>query len=99
MITDMYKQYGAGQYTISFDYKASESGSFKADIAVNDSSSKHSKSLNATTSWQTCSWMVNISENAETLELMAITFRPGGLTSSLSDAEISIKNLNITKSN
>ena len=97
MITDVYRQYGAGTYTIAFDYKASESGSFKVDIAVDHSASKYSKSLTANTAWQSCEWTVSITENAQTLELMALTFKPGGMSSALNDADISIRNISMTK--
>lgn len=99
MITDVYRQYGSGTYTISFDYKASEGGSFKVGLAVDHTSEKYSKSLNATTSWKTCTWEITIPEDPQAIELMALTFKPGGWTSSLSDADISIRNVSMTKSN
>ena len=105
MLTDLYHQYGAGSYTISFEYKASASGKIKVGLAVDHTENKYSSGdISVSTSWQTKTWTVTLTDDPATIEQMALTFKPvqsdgffgiGG--SDLDGETISIRNITMVK--
>ena len=90
MILDEYQRYGAGTYTISFEYKATGSGS--VGIGVDHTESKYSVgSLSSSSSWTTFSKTVTLSVDPASVDQMALWF------SVSSGKTISIRNVTLTK--
>ena len=94
MILDVYQQYGAGTYTVSFDYKASAS-SITVGIGVDHTEAKYSKSVSgaSSTEWKTATVTFTITEDPTSVEQMALWFKVSNGNT------ISLKNISMTKTN
>ena len=92
MILDVYKQYGAGTYTISFEYKSSSR--VTVCLGVNHNKSKQSSTLSSSSgSWRSGTVSFTISENPDSVNQMAICFKVS------SGNTISLKNIKLVKAN
>ena len=93
MIRDLYQQYGAGTYKITFDYKGSSSKTVTAGIGIDHTDKSKSTSCSGTTSWTTKTWSVTLSNDPADVDQMALWFKIA------SGYSVSIRNLTITKTN
>ena len=91
MILDVYRQYGKGTYTVSFDYKAS--ASFTVGIGVDHTEARYSQRVSSvsSTTWKSGSVTFEITDDPASVEQMALWFKVS------SGNTISLKNISMTK--
>ena len=92
MMLDVYKTYGAGTYTVTFDYKASVS-SITVGVGVDHTEAKYSQSVSgaSSTEWKTTSVTFTLTDDPASVEQMALWFKVS------SGNTISLKNISLTK--
>lgn len=91
MILDVYKTYGAGTYTVSFECKSSAS-SVTVGVGVDHTEAEYTKSVSGvSSSWQNKTVTFTLDEDPASVEQMALWF------SVSSGNTISLKNISLTK--
>lgn len=91
MILDEYKQYGAGTYKLSFEYKSS--ALVTVGYGKNHNKSVSTQSLYTKSNWTSGSYSFTISDNPDTVNQLAIFFKVS------SGNTVSIRNVTLTKTN
>lgn len=91
MILDEYKQYGAGTYKLSFEYKSS--ARVTVGYGKNHNKSVSTQSLYTQSNWTSGSYSFTISDNPDTVNQLAIFFKVS------SGNTVSIRNVTLTKTN
>lgn len=94
MILDLYQQYGAGTYTVTFDYKASTS-KITVGIGVDHTEAKYSQDVSgaSSTTWKNGSVTFTITEDLSDVDQMALWFKVSNGNT------ISLKNIQLIKTN
>ena len=92
MMLDVYKMYGAGTYTVTFDYKASTS-SITVGVGVdhNETAKTQSVSGASSTEWKTTTVTFTLDDDPASVDQMALWFKVS------SGNTISLKNISLTK--
>lgn len=92
MMLDVYKMYGAGTYTVTFDYKASTS-SITVGVGVdhNETAKTQSVSGASSTEWKTTTVTFTLNDDPASVDQMALWFKVS------SGNTISLKNISLTK--
>ena len=93
MILDVYKTYGKGTYTVSFEYKGVSS--LYVGVGVDHNENKYIKSVSgaSSTGWNTATVRLDLTDGPASVEQMALWFRAS------SGSTISLKNISMTKTN
>ena len=92
MMLDVYKMYGAGTYTVTFDYKASTS-SITVGVGVdhNETAKTQGVSGASSTEWKTTTVTFTLNDDPASVDQMALWFKVS------SGNTISLRNISLTK--